>query len=92
MSTGETFLYWFQTQPRICIPDPELAKQILSNKFGFYVKPKSRIHVTQLVGKGVAIVNGEDWVRRRRILNPAFNVDKLKVLFFFSIVSLKQIK
>uniref|UniRef100_A0A1J3ICI3 Cytochrome P450 709B2 n=2 Tax=Noccaea caerulescens TaxID=107243 RepID=A0A1J3ICI3_NOCCA len=77
---GETFLYWQGTEPRICISDHELVKQILSNKFGFFVKPKTRPEILKLAGKGLVFVDGIDWVRHRRILNPAFSMDKLKLM------------
>ncbi|KAK7269535.1 hypothetical protein RIF29_22266 [Crotalaria pallida] len=78
---GKIFLHWYETQPRICIPDAELAKEILSNKFGFYAKPKSRpLLITMLGRRGLAMVAGPDWVKRRRILNPAFFMDKLKIM------------
>ncbi|KAJ9171641.1 hypothetical protein P3X46_014979 [Hevea brasiliensis] len=77
---GETILYWRGTRPVVCITDPDLAKQILSNKFGFYTKPKFNPAIIALTGNGVAVVNGHEWVRRRRIVNPAFSADKLKVM------------
>ncbi|KAJ1397989.1 Cytochrome P450 [Sesbania bispinosa] len=77
---GHTFLYWYGTQARICIPDPELAKEILSNKFGFYAKSKTRPSIKAMIGEGLVLVNGVEWVKRRRILNPAFSMDKLKVM------------
>ncbi|KAG8653365.1 hypothetical protein MANES_05G007600v8 [Manihot esculenta] len=77
---GETILYWFGTRPVVSISDPDLAKQILSNKFGFYVKPKCSPAIQALTGNGVALVNGGEWARRRRIVNPAFSMDKLKVM------------
>ncbi|KFK36905.1 hypothetical protein AALP_AA4G188200 [Arabis alpina] len=77
---GETFLYWQGTEPRICISDPEMAKQILSNKFGFFVKTKTRPEVLKLAGNGLAFLDGLDWVRHRRILNPAFSMDKIKIM------------
>ncbi|XP_061354047.1 cytochrome P450 709B2-like isoform X2 [Gastrolobium bilobum] len=77
---GETFLYWHGTKPVICIPDPELAKEILSNKFGFYAKPKTRPSIVTMIGNGLVLVNGLEWVKHRRILNPAFSMDKLKVM------------
>ncbi|KAK7269528.1 hypothetical protein RIF29_22259 [Crotalaria pallida] len=75
---GKTFLYWYGTQPRICILDPEMAKEILSKKFGYYAKPKARPSVVTMLGNGLVLANGLEWVKRRRILNPAFSVDKLK--------------
>ncbi|KAI4349823.1 hypothetical protein L6164_010373 [Bauhinia variegata] len=78
---GETFLYWYGTQPRVCISDPELVKQILSNKFGFFQKQKTRPSVETLIGKeGMVLLNGLEWVKHRRILNPALSMDKLKIM------------
>lgn len=69
---GETFLYWHGIEPHLCVSDPELAKQILSNKFGFYVKPPTKPALLKMLGKGLVFVEGLDWVRHRRIINPAF--------------------
>ncbi|KAI3872686.1 hypothetical protein MKW92_012014 [Papaver armeniacum] len=66
---GKPFLYWYGADPRICITDPELAKQVLSNKFA-----------VAMIGKGLALVTGMDWVKHRRVVNPAFNTDKLKAM------------
>ncbi|XP_024010719.1 cytochrome P450 709B1 isoform X2 [Eutrema salsugineum] len=78
---GETFLYWNGTEPRICISDPELAKQVLSSKLDFFVKSKIRPEFLHLVGmKGLIFVEGVDWVRHRRILNPALSIDRIKVM------------
>ncbi|XP_077218160.1 cytochrome P450 709B1-like [Tasmannia lanceolata] len=77
---GERFLYFFGTQPRICITEPELAKELLSNKFGFFTKPKPRPTLLALLGKGLGFTDGLEWVKHRRALNPAFSIDKLKVM------------
>ncbi|KAM7276000.1 hypothetical protein ACFE04_017866 [Oxalis oulophora] len=77
---GKTFLYFEGLQARIYIDDPEIAKQILLNKFGFYIKPQVRPLIYTFVGNGLVLVNGLDWVRHKRILNPAFSMDKLKVM------------
>ncbi|MCL7039704.1 hypothetical protein MKW94_014888 [Papaver nudicaule] len=77
---GKPFLYWYGTDPRICITDPELAKQVLSNKFGFYTKPRINPTVIAMIGRGLALITGMDWVKHRRVVNPAFNTDKLKVM------------
>ncbi|KAL0761580.1 hypothetical protein Bca101_077730 [Brassica carinata] len=77
---GETFLYWNGTKPTLFISDPELGKQILASKLGFAVIAKTRPEVLMLFGKGLAFLEGDDWVRHRRILNPAFSMDRLKVM------------
>ncbi|KAL0889721.1 hypothetical protein Bca101_013704 [Brassica carinata] len=75
---GETFLYWNGTKPTLFISDPELGKQTLSRKVGFAVIAKTRPEVFILFGKGLPFIEGDDWVRHRRILNPAFSMDRLK--------------
>lgn len=77
---GETLLYWHGTKPAVTIVDPELAKQILSNKFGFYVKPKFKPEILTLLGNGLVTLAGVEWARHKRVLNPAFSMDKLKVM------------
>lgn len=37
------------------------------------------------MGKGLVFVEGPDWVRHRRAVSPAFNIDKLKVRYPCSI-------
>uniref|UniRef100_A0A0E0D174 Cytochrome P450 n=1 Tax=Oryza meridionalis TaxID=40149 RepID=A0A0E0D174_9ORYZ len=32
------------------------------------------------MGKGLVLLEGTDWVRHRRVINPAFNMDKLKMM------------
>ncbi|XP_068659321.1 cytochrome P450 709B2-like [Aristolochia californica] len=75
---GETFLFWFGTQPRLSIVDPEMIKEVLSTKFGFYTIDKQPPSVDALLGNGLLSISGIDWVRHRRAVNPAFNIDKLK--------------
>lgn len=77
---GDTFVYWYSSCPRLYISDPELAKQVLQNKSGFYPKPKPLPGIFDLMGNGLVLSEGEDWARHRRILNPAFAMDKLKLL------------
>jgi hypothetical protein len=61
---------WFGPIPRVMIPDPELVKEVLSNKFG------------HLLANGVVNHDGEKWAKHRRILNPAFHHEKIKVISY----------
>lgn len=78
-STGNVFLFWFGTNPRLLINDPEMVKHVLANKFGFYPKLDADANILALLGKGLVLVQGSEWARHRRIVNPAFTMDKLKV-------------
>jgi PHYB activation tagged suppressor 1 len=73
-------LYWSGAKPRICIFDYEVARQILSSKSGHFVKNDEHPILLELLGKGLVLVDGVDWVRHRRVINPAFAIDKIKVL------------
>lgn len=57
--------------------DPELIREVLSNKFGHFEKPKIG-PLGRLLATGLANYEGEKWARHRRIINPAFHLEKLK--------------
>ncbi|XP_010248211.2 PREDICTED: cytochrome P450 CYP72A219-like [Nelumbo nucifera] len=68
---------WNGRTPRLNIMDPELVKDILSNKFGHFEKPNFN-PLTSLLARGLAKQEGEKWAKHRRIINPAFHMEKLK--------------
>ncbi|XBI12543.1 hypothetical protein VPH35_139401 [Triticum aestivum] len=74
---GKMSFTWFGPTPRVTIPDPELVREILSNKFGHYGKQKSS-RFGKLLADGVASHEGDKWAKHRRILNPAFHHEKIK--------------
>ncbi|KAM0878355.1 hypothetical protein ACQ4PT_034928 [Festuca glaucescens] len=74
---GKVSFTWFGPYPRITIGDPELVREVLSNKFGHFEKTKLARLARLLVG-GLAVLDGEQWAKHRRIMNPAFHAEKLK--------------
>ncbi|CAO2208110.1 unnamed protein product [Urochloa humidicola] len=77
---GKTFLYWFGTFPTICVADVELVKQVLSERTGLFPKNYLNANLEALLGKGLVLTNGEDWKRHRKVVHPAFNLEKLKAM------------
>ncbi|CAL4955901.1 unnamed protein product [Urochloa decumbens] len=75
---GKISFTWFGTIPRITIIDPELAREIMSNKDGYFLKSKLATRTIRLLFGGVAILDGAKWVKHRRIMNPAFHAERLK--------------
>jgi len=77
--SGKTFLFWFGALPTLCVADVDLVKQVLAERTGLFPKNYLNANLEMLLGKGLVLVNGEDWKRHRKVVHPAFNLEKLKV-------------
>jgi cytochrome P450 len=77
--SGKTFLFWFGAVPDFCVADVDLVKQVLAERTGLFPKNYLNANLEVLLGKGLVLVNGEDWKRHRKVVHPAFNLEKLKV-------------
>ncbi|KAB2043761.1 hypothetical protein ES319_D01G041100v1 [Gossypium barbadense] len=73
---GNNSFMWFGPRPRVTIMDPEKIREIFT-KFNDFQKPHSNPLVRFLVG-GLSNLEGDQWSKHRKILNPAFHQDKLK--------------
>ncbi|KAF5199593.1 Cytochrome p450 [Thalictrum thalictroides] len=76
---GKMFVSWIGPTPRLNIMDPELIREILSNKFGHFGKVRSN-PLGKLLATGLVSYQDEKWVKHRRIINPAFHQEKLKMM------------
>ncbi|KAF7022902.1 hypothetical protein CFC21_035535 [Triticum aestivum] len=76
---GKACISWFGPYPKVTISDPEQTKEVMSNKFGHFEKLKFPA-LSRLLAGGVATYEGEQWVKHRRILNPAFHPEKIKLM------------
>ncbi|KAK9085347.1 hypothetical protein Sjap_025758 [Stephania japonica] len=76
---GPMSYIWFGATPRVYIADPELIRDILSNKFGHFPKRKPN-PLFKLLIQGVVSHEGEKWAKHRRIITPAFHLEKLKLM------------
>ncbi|KAF7133438.1 hypothetical protein RHSIM_Rhsim09G0129400 [Rhododendron simsii] len=86
---GKNSFTWIGPKPRVIITDPELVKEILSKNFNF---KKAKFNpLARLLAPGLVTYEDEQWVKHRKIINPAFHMEKLKVSFpslcFFSILT-----
>ncbi|KAH9304913.1 hypothetical protein KI387_009317, partial [Taxus chinensis] len=77
---GDNFVIWFGSEPRIVIKDPELIRQILSSKNSgdCGISPMVKKMLSLLFSNALICANGQKWSQQRRIVAPAFHVEKLK--------------
>lgn len=76
---GSTFIVWFGTTPRLTISDPALVSQVLVEKSEFFEKNEPPALVRELEGDGLLSLKGEKWAHHRKIIQPMFHVENLKV-------------
>ncbi|PKU77886.1 cytochrome P450 72A15 [Dendrobium catenatum] len=74
---GKFCITWIGPIPRVTIMNPDLVREILSTKFGHFEKPKIN-PLGKLLVTGLVSYEGEKWARHRRIINPAFHIEKLR--------------
>jgi cytochrome P450 len=82
-TVGKLSFTWFGPSPRVTITDPELVRDVLSNKSGDFLKTSLATRLSRMLVGGVVLLEDEKWVKHRRIMNPAFHAEKLKVLTLF---------
>ena len=61
---------------------PEQIKDVFT-KMGDFQKPKPN-PLTRLLAMGVINYEGEKWAKHKKIINPAFHLEKLKVIYYIS--------
>ncbi|KAL4569940.1 hypothetical protein LXL04_025588 [Taraxacum kok-saghyz] len=74
---GKNCFTWAGPKPILHITDPRMIRQMLGNYEDFQ-KAKGTNPLLTLLAKGLVLVEGDQWVKHRKIINPAFHVEKLK--------------
>jgi cytokinin trans-hydroxylase len=75
------FVYWYGSEPRLCLTDTDMIKEFLSSKYA-HATGKSwlqRQGTRHFIGRGLLMANGARWSHQRHVVAPAFMPDKLKV-------------
>lgn len=69
------------------ITELALIKEILANNYRFQ-KARERNPLVKLLVVGLAVAETDRWSKHRKIINPAFHIEKLKVCFVFLCLSI----
>jgi cytochrome P450 len=64
------------------VTDPNLVKEIISKPFQYGKFDVKLMKAKELFGQfGLPTLNGEEWVLHRQLLDPAFHMESIKVVF-----------
>ncbi|KAF2287143.1 hypothetical protein GH714_038409 [Hevea brasiliensis] len=86
---GKISMFWNGKTPRLIISDPELMKEVLFNKQGHIQKPPVSPLIL-ILARGLTVLDGEKWALHRRLINPAFHLEKLKGMIPVFAISCKE--
>ncbi|KAL6553785.1 hypothetical protein OROMI_019458 [Orobanche minor] len=73
---GEKSFLWFGPRAAVIILDPEVIREILSKSYIFQ-KPSGN-PFGRMLAKGVASYETHKWAKHRKLINPAFQIEKVK--------------
>ncbi|XP_055822484.1 cytochrome P450 CYP72A219-like [Solanum dulcamara] len=74
---GKSSFVWLGPYPVVLITDPEHVKEIFTKNY-VYQKQTHPNPFAKLLVQGLAKLEEDKWVKHRKIINPAFHVEKLK--------------
>ncbi|KAL4273644.1 hypothetical protein GQ457_13G029220 [Hibiscus cannabinus] len=75
---GKNFLCWNGARAQLVITEAELVKEVMKNSENNFPKRKPTIYGSKLIGNGLVVIEGEKWVKRRKLANHAFHGESLK--------------
>lgn len=79
---GSVVRYFFPFgSERLSIADNDALKHMTIQNAYNYPKPvRAKLWMLRILGEGVLLAEGEEHVRQRKILNPAFSTQSIKSL------------
>lgn len=86
---GDVFVIVSPKKNEIMINDPAAGVE-LQTHYKTWIKPQPLYDIFETFGKSVISVNGEDWQRHRKIVNPAFREQNNRLVWEESLKQARQ--
>src|SRR5687767_10780809 len=64
----------------LLVTNPDYVKYILQDNYKNYIRGRSVETGRVLLGNGLPLIDGDFWLRERRLLQPAFHRERLAIL------------
>ncbi|KAM0000846.1 putative secologanin synthase [Helianthus debilis subsp. tardiflorus] len=77
VTSGRNFFTWIGPTPIVHVSEPSMVREVLAN-YRKFQKARSGNPLRNLLAMGLFFAEGDRWVKHRKIINPAFHVEKLK--------------
>ncbi|CAA0839608.1 Cytokinin hydroxylase [Striga hermonthica] len=88
---GKRFIFWNGTEPRMCLTETDLIKELLSKYSTISGKSWMQQEGSKnFIGRGLLMANGKDWYHQRHLVAPAFMGEKLKSYAGYMVESTKE--
>ncbi|KAL3509075.1 hypothetical protein ACH5RR_028476 [Cinchona calisaya] len=87
-TNGRKTYVWYAPEPAIFLQEPEFLREAAQSIHIFH-KPQPG-QFTKLLTPGLASYNGDKWAKHRKLINPAFNGEKLKNMLPFFYLSANE--
>ncbi|XP_051152148.1 cytochrome P450 CYP72A219-like isoform X2 [Andrographis paniculata] len=75
---GKNTFLWFGSTPSVVVLEPEHIREILSKNYIYQKPPRSPL--SQRMARGTGWLEGDKWAKHRKLVVPAFYVEKLKYM------------
>lgn len=86
---GDVFVIVAPRGNEIIVNDPQAGYEVQA-RYKQWLKPEPLYEIFNTFGQGVISVNGDDWQRQRRIINPAFRESVHKLVWGESLKQARQ--
>ncbi|XP_027063440.1 cytochrome P450 CYP72A219-like [Coffea arabica] len=75
---GENSYAWAGPMPAVLLMDPEHIKEVMNKSFN-YLKPPGN-PLSKLLATGLVSYETDKWSKHRKLINPAFHLEKVKLM------------